>query len=174
MQAEVLYTPEELASKLKLSKYTIYEMVKRGDLEAHHIGRRIRISDKQLETYLMKTDNLENVYSAEVIREGADQVAWINGVKVYLATGLEGQVKIRIGPEDVILSKETFASSARNSLKGVVTAIESDEIKVKVILDLGFTLAVFITQGSLAKMNIQVGDQLYAVFKAVGIVVRNR
>ncbi len=43
MHEEILYTPEELASKLKLSKYTVYEMIKRGDIQAHHIGRSIRI-----------------------------------------------------------------------------------------------------------------------------------
>ena len=45
---EELFTPEEVAAKLKLSKYTIYEMIKRGDLEAHRIGRGLRISAKQL------------------------------------------------------------------------------------------------------------------------------
>ena len=29
MRDEILYTPEEIAQKLKLSKYTIYEMIKR-------------------------------------------------------------------------------------------------------------------------------------------------
>lgn len=28
--AEEFFTPEEVAAKLKLSKYTIYEMIKRG------------------------------------------------------------------------------------------------------------------------------------------------
>ncbi len=43
---------------MKLSKYTIYEMIKRGDLEAHRIGRGLRISSEQLEGYLHqhKTD----------------------------------------------------------------------------------------------------------------------
>ena len=47
--AEEFFTPEEVAGKLKLSKYTIYEMIKRGDLEAHRVGRGLRISETQLE-----------------------------------------------------------------------------------------------------------------------------
>ena len=39
MRDEILYTPEEIAQKLKLSKYTIYEMIKRGEISAHRIGR---------------------------------------------------------------------------------------------------------------------------------------
>lgn len=174
MQEEILYTPEELAIKLKLSKYTIYEMIKRGDLEAHRIGRSIRISDKQLETYLMKTDTLENVYNVEICPENGDPYAMVDGVKIYIASNLDGQAKIRIRPEDIILSKETFTSSARNVLGGVVTGIESDGVKVKVTLNVGFTIASYITPNSLSKMNIKVGDKLYAVFKAVAIAVKNR
>lgn len=61
------YTPEELAGKLKLSKYTVYEMIKRGDIQAHHIGRSIRISETQLELYFASTRKSENVYDAEII-----------------------------------------------------------------------------------------------------------
>ena len=39
MRDEILYTPEEIAQKLKLSKYTIYEMIKRGEISAHRIGK---------------------------------------------------------------------------------------------------------------------------------------
>ena len=44
MRDEILYTPEEIAQKLKLSKYTIYEMIKRGEISAHRIGRSLRIT----------------------------------------------------------------------------------------------------------------------------------
>ena len=48
MRDEILYTPEEIAQKLKLSKYTIYEMIKRGEISAHRIGRSLRITETQL------------------------------------------------------------------------------------------------------------------------------
>lgn len=37
------YTVDEVANLLKLSKYTIYEMIKRGDLTGVKVGRKIRI-----------------------------------------------------------------------------------------------------------------------------------
>ncbi len=127
MNEEILYTPEELASKLKLSKYTIYEMIKRGDISAHHIGRSIRVSDKQLESYFMRINNIENVYNVEISGDGTDQFVSVQGIKIYISTNIEGSAKILIRPEDIILSKETFTSSARNMLKGVVTDIVVDE-----------------------------------------------
>lgn len=42
MKREYL-TPEEVAAELKLSKYTVYEMVKRGEIPASKIGRALRI-----------------------------------------------------------------------------------------------------------------------------------
>ena len=32
MREEILYTPEEIGQKLKLSKYTVYEMIKKGEI----------------------------------------------------------------------------------------------------------------------------------------------
>jgi DNA binding domain, excisionase family len=45
-------TASEAASILKISKYTLYELVKRGEIPAHHIGRQLRIDPAVLEQYL--------------------------------------------------------------------------------------------------------------------------
>ncbi|HZW82402.1 MAG TPA: helix-turn-helix domain-containing protein, partial [Candidatus Deferrimicrobium sp.] len=48
-------TPEEAAQILKVSKYTLYEMIKRGELPAQRIGRQIRI-DPEVLTRDLKSD----------------------------------------------------------------------------------------------------------------------
>ena len=171
MREEILYTPEELAAMLKLSKYTVYEMIKRGDIQAHHIGRSIRVSESQLELYFMSTKKTENVYDAEIVDEGNDQFAVINSVKICVSTDLSGKVKIAVRPEDIILSTGPLVSSARNIMKGKVTAIDSDEKSAKVRLDAGIPMTVLITKRSLMEMNIKIGDQLYAIFKTMAVQV---
>lgn len=47
-------TAAEVAEILKISKYTVYEMVKRGDLPAYRIGKKIRIDIKDLERYIQQ------------------------------------------------------------------------------------------------------------------------
>jgi putative molybdopterin biosynthesis protein len=47
-----ILTPEEAASLLKLSKYTVYEMVKRGELIATKVGRRVRIKRSDIDALL--------------------------------------------------------------------------------------------------------------------------
>lgn len=50
-------TAAEAAKILKVSTYTLYELVKRGELPAHHIGRQLRIDPAVLEHYLHGTMN---------------------------------------------------------------------------------------------------------------------
>lgn len=46
------YTPEEVAKILKISKYTVYELVKRGELKSYRIGKRMRIEPEDLEQFI--------------------------------------------------------------------------------------------------------------------------
>ena len=49
------YTPEELAKILKITRFTVYEMIKRGDLPAYRIGRKVRIEAADLDAYINKS-----------------------------------------------------------------------------------------------------------------------
>ena len=51
------YTPEEVAAALNITKNTVYEMVKRGELPAYRIGRKIRIDAKSIAEYKEKKQN---------------------------------------------------------------------------------------------------------------------
>lgn len=54
MASDISYTPEEVAKILKISKFTVYELIKRGELAAYHIGRKVRVEDADLERYKQK------------------------------------------------------------------------------------------------------------------------
>ncbi len=43
MSDSTTYTPEEVAKILKISKYTVYELIKRGELGAYRVGRKVRV-----------------------------------------------------------------------------------------------------------------------------------
>jgi molybdate/tungstate transport system ATP-binding protein len=169
MQEEVLYTPEEIAGKLKLSRYTVYEMIKHGEIQAHRIGRSIRISESQLQLYLMSTKQAENIFEADIVTDGESTFAQIRNVRIFLATELDGHVRLMIPPEDIILSAGTFISSARNMLKGSVIGVDAFEKTAKVYLDVGIPLSALITKRSLNEMNIKKGDTLYAIFKTMSV-----
>lgn len=49
------YTPQEIAEKLKVSKLTVYDLIKKGELEAVKIGKIYRISQEALDNFLKKS-----------------------------------------------------------------------------------------------------------------------
>jgi putative molybdopterin biosynthesis protein len=48
---EPSYTTEEIANLLKISKLTVYDLIKKGELPAYRVGRQMRIDAKDLEAY---------------------------------------------------------------------------------------------------------------------------
>ncbi|MDP4103366.1 MAG: helix-turn-helix domain-containing protein [Bacillota bacterium] len=45
------YTAEEVARMFQISKFTVYNLIKRGELKAFKIGNKIRIEEIELEKY---------------------------------------------------------------------------------------------------------------------------
>ncbi|MCP8967965.1 helix-turn-helix transcriptional regulator [Ectobacillus ponti] len=48
------YTTEEVAKQLKVSKLTVYDLIKKGELPAYRIGRQMRIDVEDLEQYIRR------------------------------------------------------------------------------------------------------------------------
>jgi DNA binding domain, excisionase family len=61
MTEDISYTPEEIAKILKISKFTVYELIKRGELAAYHIGRKVRVEGADLEVYKRRSKGLSPV-----------------------------------------------------------------------------------------------------------------
>jgi len=48
-------TPVEVAKMLKISKNTVYELVKRGELNSYRVGNKLRIEMNDIEEYKNKS-----------------------------------------------------------------------------------------------------------------------
>lgn len=55
------YTTEEVANRLKVSKLTVYDLIKKGELPSYRVGRQMRIDAVDLEQYIkqMKTGKVQ-------------------------------------------------------------------------------------------------------------------
>lgn len=51
MNRDYSLTPEEVAELLNIKKNTVYELIKRGDLAAYRVGRKLRIEREDVEAY---------------------------------------------------------------------------------------------------------------------------
>ncbi|OIK10782.1 hypothetical protein BIV60_20135 [Bacillus sp. MUM 116] len=54
MSKELSYTIEEVSQFLKVSKLTLYDLVKKGELPVFRVGRQMRIDAKDLDNYIKK------------------------------------------------------------------------------------------------------------------------
>jgi len=54
MSAENSYTTEEIAKLLRISKLTVYDLIKKGELPAYRVGRQMRVDASDLEAYKAK------------------------------------------------------------------------------------------------------------------------
>ncbi|WP_159881621.1 helix-turn-helix transcriptional regulator [Paenibacillus puerhi] len=51
MTDELSYTTEDIAKLLKISKLTVYDLIKKGELPAYRVGRQMRVDATDLELY---------------------------------------------------------------------------------------------------------------------------
>jgi putative molybdopterin biosynthesis protein len=49
------FTPDEVAQLFQISKHTVYELIKRGDLQAFKVGNKMRIEHAEIERYKEST-----------------------------------------------------------------------------------------------------------------------
>ena len=90
------------------------------------------------------------------LKLGATAFALIKASSVLLATDL-GDVRL----------------SARNQLQGTVAAVTPGAVNAEVVLDIGggAHLAAVVTQGSVAALDLAVGQRATAIFKASSVIL---
>ena len=57
------FTPQEVADILKIAKTTVYELIKRGDLNSYRVGNKMRIEMKDIEKYISNKKDKKSQYS---------------------------------------------------------------------------------------------------------------
>lgn len=112
---------------------------------------------------------MENIYRGEVICDDNGSNIAIGSVKISGLTALQGKVNVAIRPEDIIISKEDFPSSARNTLKGSIKSIVPQGIMMKLSLDVGIPLSVVLTKKSCEELKLEVGEEATAIFKSTAV-----
>lgn len=51
MTADISYTTEEISKLLKISKLTVYDLIKKGELPSYRVGKQMRVDASDLEAY---------------------------------------------------------------------------------------------------------------------------
>jgi putative molybdopterin biosynthesis protein len=83
MANTIAYTPEEVAKILKISRFTVYEFIKRGELTAYHIGRKLRIEAADLEKYMKNAKGTNSIASPPATQTANVSLAAQDGLIIY-------------------------------------------------------------------------------------------
>ncbi|MET3322710.1 UNVERIFIED_ORG: putative molybdopterin biosynthesis protein [Peribacillus simplex] len=87
MKEERSYTTEEISKLLRVSKLTVYDLIKKGELPAYQVGRQMRIDAEDLENYINQSKNKKanHTYSSVKQKENSIQnVIRISGQDLVL------------------------------------------------------------------------------------------
>jgi molybdate/tungstate transport system ATP-binding protein len=112
---------------------------------------------------------VENVIKGKLIsnQDGVVVVETENYQIRALSSLKEGEVNVFIRPENIILSKGTLESSARNCIGGKISRISQFGATFRVYMDNG--LSALVTKQAIEELGLKVGENVYASFKATAI-----
>jgi molybdate/tungstate transport system ATP-binding protein len=112
---------------------------------------------------------VENVIKGKII-SSEDGVAIVEAGNYQiraLSNLTEGEVNVFIRPENIVLSKAKLESSARNSVDGEITKITRFGATFRIYLDSG--LSALVTKQAIEELGLNVGESVYASFKATAV-----
>ena len=66
---------------------------------------------------------------------------------------------------------DSMKLSARNTLKGTITAIHPGAVNAIVIMEGGQLITSTISMGSLKELELEVGKEAYAIVKASSVII---
>jgi molybdopterin-binding protein len=116
---------------------------------------------------------LENTFTgnATITEDGTTLVDIGNGVHIESTVQGRDKVSIFVSPEDIILSKSRFASSARNVFKGKIVEVSDLGSVVRLRVDVGKPFTVQITKRSFTEMGLNLNTEVFLAFKASSVQI---
>ncbi len=122
-----------------------------------------RPSDPDVAEFL----GMHNVFRVESVAEKSCQCS---GLTIHASAATATTQHLWIAPEELLLSREPFDSSARNQFSATVQSWDHRDSLLDVHLDCGgATLTARITYASFEALNITAGQSLYVTFKSSAV-----
>ena len=130
------------------------------------------VKNSQLLTYISNNDlEFENIY---VLYESiSGNSIFINNVKINILNKLESESAVILIPSNsVMLSKAMINNiDAENILSGKINNITLIGSKVRIFCNVGFDIVSDISEYSFKKMNLNINDEIYVIFKSENVKI---
>jgi tungstate transport system ATP-binding protein len=114
-----------------------------------------------------------NLFSGKILRKKEGPCLETGAIRIWVPpdTPPADTAHVTINPDDIIVSREPFTSSARNQFQGMVTEIRAQGGDVLLKIRSQEVFSVRITEPSLREMRLSVGSQVFLTFKAMSVQV---
>jgi tungstate transport system ATP-binding protein len=167
-------------------------------MATHDMSQGQQLADRigvLLDGRLVQTGNVTDIFRSPQNEEVAHFVGMENIIEGIIIANNEGIATVNIGgnalqavsnysvgkevyacirPEDITLALSSTQSSARNSFQAKVTRVITLGPLSRVEINCGFRLVALVTKISAEELNLQVGREVYATFKATGVHIMEK
>jgi tungstate transport system ATP-binding protein len=139
----------------------------------HDISQAYRLADEVI--YLVNgsvSDSpLENIFVGDVISTDESPYVEVGEGRIYILEGKEERSTISISPRDIVVSKETLHTSARNNFAGNICGMQKREGHYELDVDSKPSFKVWVTPKSFRDMELAIGHTVFLTFKASSVRV---
>jgi molybdate/tungstate transport system ATP-binding protein len=134
-------------------------------------GSAAEVLSRPLSLDIAEFSAAENIVSGTLARrEGRTVLVSGKLVIEVVSECSQGAAAAVIRPEDILVSKEPIASSARNSFRGAIAAVADLGLVISLSVDCGGVMfTVFVTHHSREQMGLQPGVEVALTFKATSV-----
>lgn len=112
---------------------------------------------------------VENIFPCSVVgKENSLVTMQVNGNTIQAISDFDigESVFALIRPEDITLTLSGDRTSARNTFKGSINKMTPLGPVIRIAIDCGFSLLCLVTKRSVEEMDLTIGREIYASFKA--------
>ena len=140
--------------------------------EISQVGTSTEIFRHPADKFVADFVGAENIIEGTAKKDGERLTIIDTGnISIYSTEQKQGHVHITVRPEDIILSTQKVETSARNVFKGPIKGIVDTGALIKLTIDVGEPLIVFLTRQSFLDMELNIGKSVWTYFKATAVHV---
>lgn len=148
----------------------------------HQLDYINKVFSKPANEFVASFVGVHNVFNGEIVNTRQNSVSVKLNDKITLQSTddeycnlashdvIGEKVLITIRPENIIFAKDTFESSARNQLKGIITDIHESGPIINIECDVdGIRFKGILTRNSFENLNLSVNGEVYLIFKSLNV-----
>lgn len=138
------------------------------------VGTPAEIFQQPASHFVAEFIGTKNIFSAEK-KAAADNYLQIEAeageLKLAVEEDCEGEFKLSIRSEDIILSRDEPNLEADNSFRGKIVEIKDRIAYLELIIDIGIEISVELTRQVFRDLELAEADQLYLSFPASAVTI---